>query len=206
LGVVYQSKKSIQGCDYNQAFHAPEVSRSHEEKKIQPVLVRPKKGKPGQKGPTREVINAVVIMKQRNPRYGCPRIAQQINAAFNLTINEDIVRRILQLTKDSGCSPPDIDGPHFTYQPAQRAINGRSAWFGSPALPIPISAKACSMPANNCIRVQGIQCNTLRESSLNLENHIQNNLSAIETRGRLTDRRSIATCCFKAIFSMAKLR
>ena len=32
--------------------------------------------KPGPKGPSKEVINAIVEMKQRNPRYGCPRIAQ----------------------------------------------------------------------------------------------------------------------------------
>lgn len=35
--------------------------------------------KPGPKGPSKEVIKAIVEMKQRNPCYGCPRIAQQIN-------------------------------------------------------------------------------------------------------------------------------
>ena len=40
--------------------------------------------KPGPKGPSREVVNAIVEMKQRNPRFGCPRIAQQINLAFGL--------------------------------------------------------------------------------------------------------------------------
>jgi hypothetical protein len=34
--------------------------------------------KPGPKGPSAELIDAVVDMKQRNPRWGCPRIAQQI--------------------------------------------------------------------------------------------------------------------------------
>jgi putative transposase len=34
--------------------------------------------KPGPKGPSEEVINAIVEMKQRNPIFGCPRIAQQI--------------------------------------------------------------------------------------------------------------------------------
>jgi len=34
--------------------------------------------KPGPKGPTQEVIAAVVDMKRRNPTWGCPRIAQQI--------------------------------------------------------------------------------------------------------------------------------
>src|SRR4029077_12450927 len=33
--------------------------------------------------------------KQRNPTWGCPRIAQQIALAFNIPIDKDIVRRIL---------------------------------------------------------------------------------------------------------------
>jgi len=54
-----------------------------------------KKGKPGPKGPSEELIKVVVEMKRRNPRYGCPRIAQQINKAFGLDIDIDVVRRIL---------------------------------------------------------------------------------------------------------------
>ena len=54
-----------------------------------------KKGKPGPKGPSTELIHAIVEMKRRNPRYGCPRIAQQINKAFGIDINKDVVRRIL---------------------------------------------------------------------------------------------------------------
>ncbi len=34
-------------------------------------------------------------MKRRNSRYGCPRIAQQINLAFGLELDKDIVRRVL---------------------------------------------------------------------------------------------------------------
>jgi transposase InsO family protein len=51
--------------------------------------------KPGPKGPSREVINAVTEMKRHSPRYGCPRIAQQINLAFGLTLDKDVVRRVL---------------------------------------------------------------------------------------------------------------
>ena len=51
--------------------------------------------KPGPKGPSKQVIDAIVEMKQRNPRYGCPRIPQQINLAFGLDLDKDIVRRIL---------------------------------------------------------------------------------------------------------------
>src|SRR5262245_41042175 len=34
-------------------------------------------------------------MKQRNPTWGCPHIADQINLAFGTSINKDVVRRIL---------------------------------------------------------------------------------------------------------------
>jgi hypothetical protein len=51
--------------------------------------------KPGPKGPSAELIHAVVEMKQRNPYWGCPRIAQQIDWAFHIQIDKDVVRRIL---------------------------------------------------------------------------------------------------------------
>src|SRR2546430_9583568 len=47
------------------------------------------------KGPRAELIRAVVEMKQRNPNWGCPRIAQQMALAFHIQINKDVVRRIL---------------------------------------------------------------------------------------------------------------
>ncbi len=51
--------------------------------------------KPGPKGPSAELIRAVVEMKQRNPNWGSPRIAQQIASAFHIEIDKDEVRRIL---------------------------------------------------------------------------------------------------------------
>ena len=60
------------------------------------LLYSPRGGrKPGPKGPSREVIRAIVEMKRRNPRYGCPRIAQQVNLAFGLDLDKDTVRRVL---------------------------------------------------------------------------------------------------------------
>ncbi len=61
------------------------------------LLYSPRGGnrKPGPKGPSKEVINAIVEMKQRNPRYGCPRIAQQINLALGSDLDKDTVRRVL---------------------------------------------------------------------------------------------------------------
>lgn len=36
-------------------------------------------------------------MKRRNPTWGCPQIAEQINLAFGTSINKDVVRRILAM-------------------------------------------------------------------------------------------------------------
>jgi putative transposase len=54
-----------------------------------------RRGKPGPKGPSAELIRAVVEMKLRNPNWGCPRIAQQIALAFPIQIDKAVVRRIL---------------------------------------------------------------------------------------------------------------
>ena len=60
------------------------------------LLYSPRGGrKPGPKGPSKEVVDAIVSMKQRNPRFGCPRIAQQISLAFGLDLDKDTVRRVL---------------------------------------------------------------------------------------------------------------
>jgi len=42
-----------------------------------------------------ELIQAIIEPKQRNPRFGCPRIAQQINKAFGMDIDKDLARRVL---------------------------------------------------------------------------------------------------------------
>lgn len=66
--------------------------------------------RPGPKGPSRELIAAVVEMKRRNPRMGCRKIAEQIWNAFGLAINKDVVRRILIRNYRQG---PGGDGPSW---------------------------------------------------------------------------------------------
>jgi len=53
------------------------------------------KRKPGPKGPSQELIQAIVELKQRNLRFGCRQIAQQIAKAFDVQIDKDVVRRVL---------------------------------------------------------------------------------------------------------------
>ena len=66
--------------------------------------------KPGPKGPSQEIVAAVVDMKRRNPTWGCPRIAQQIVLAFGILINKDVVRRILAARFQP---KPDSAGPSW---------------------------------------------------------------------------------------------
>jgi len=49
-------------------------------------------------------------MKQRNPRFGCRRIAQQIAFAFGIDIGKDLVRRVLA---QHYYPPPGAGGPSW---------------------------------------------------------------------------------------------
>jgi transposase InsO family protein len=75
------------------------------------LLFSPKlRKKSGPRGPSQEVIAAVLQMKQRNPTWGCPRIAQQIALAFDIRIDKDVVRRILTARYPP---QPDSVGPSW---------------------------------------------------------------------------------------------
>jgi len=68
-------------------FHSALTKRKYR------VLFSPKRRcRPGPKGPDKDLIDAVVAMKRRNPSWGCPRIAQQISLAFGVEIDKDVVR------------------------------------------------------------------------------------------------------------------
>ena len=83
-------------------FHRALVRR-----KYQRLFSAKRAKKPGPKGPSKELINAIIAIKQRNPRFGCPRIAEIISLTFGIPINKDVVRRILAL--------------HYKPQPGQPA-------------------------------------------------------------------------------------
>jgi len=58
-------------------FHHALVKRKYR------LLYSPRKRRrPGPKGPSKELISVVIEMKQRNPRFGCRKIAEQISRAF----------------------------------------------------------------------------------------------------------------------------
>jgi len=84
-------------------FHHVLVKRKYR------LLFSPRRrSQPGPKGPSQELIAAVVEMKRRNPTWGCRRIAEQIALAFGADIDKDVVRRILgtHYRPESGSSGP----------------------------------------------------------------------------------------------------
>jgi len=59
------------------------------------MFFSPERGRwPGPKRPAKELIDAVVGIKRRNPIWGWPRIARQITLAFGVGIDKGVVRRI----------------------------------------------------------------------------------------------------------------
>jgi putative transposase len=64
-------------------------------KKYRDLFSSKTKRKPGPKGPSKKLIQAIVEFKMRNPRCDCPRIAQQISDAFGIELSRDEVRRVL---------------------------------------------------------------------------------------------------------------
>jgi transposase InsO family protein len=65
--------------------------------------------KPGPKGPSAALIEAIIELKRRNPRFGCVRIALQIAHSFGVDLDKDVVRRVLAKhyrPGDSGANGP----------------------------------------------------------------------------------------------------
>jgi len=85
------------------AFHAALVQR-----KYRRLFTPKRRGKPGPKGPSPELVAAIVETKRRNSSWGCRRIAQQLSLVFGIEIDKDIVRRVLEkhFRPDPGTNGP----------------------------------------------------------------------------------------------------
>jgi hypothetical protein len=73
------------------AFHQALVRRKYQ--RLFSSSQCPKK--PGPKGPSEALIQAIVELKSRNPRFGCPRIARIISHTFVVDIDKNVVGRVL---------------------------------------------------------------------------------------------------------------
>ena len=72
-------------------------------KKYRDLFSSKPRRKSGPKGPSPEVIQAVLEFKRRNPWCGCPRIAEQISHAFGIDLDKDMVsiERVLDGRRDA---------------------------------------------------------------------------------------------------------
>ncbi|MCH7637075.1 MAG: helix-turn-helix domain-containing protein [Proteobacteria bacterium] len=106
------------------AFHAALVQRKYRR------LFSPKRrGKPGPKGPSPELIEAIIETKRRNPGWGCRRIAQQLCFVIGLDIDKDVVRRVLARHYRPG---PGAYGPSWlTILGHTKEVYGASICFGA---------------------------------------------------------------------------
>ena len=68
------------------AFHQALVRRKYQ--RLFSSILCPKK--PGPKGPGEALIQAIVELKSRNPRFGCPRIARIISHTFGVDIDKNV--------------------------------------------------------------------------------------------------------------------
>ena len=73
------------------AFHQALVRRKY--RRLFSSSPRPKK--PGPKGSSEALIRAIVELKSRNPRFGCPRIARIISRTFGIDIDKNVVHCVL---------------------------------------------------------------------------------------------------------------
>ncbi len=93
-------------------FHQALVKRKYR------LLYSPRKRRrPGPKGPSKELIDAVVEMKRRNPRFGCRKIAEQISSAFGVEINEATV---FPTCAQSALRTASVNLPPFAIEVSQR--------------------------------------------------------------------------------------
>ncbi len=85
-------------------FHQYLVQRKYR------LLFSPRtRSKPGPKGPSEQLIHAIIELKRRNPDFGCPRIALIISSIFGVEIDKDVVRRVLA----KHYHPKPGDGPSW---------------------------------------------------------------------------------------------
>ena len=87
------------------SFHRALVKRKYR------LIFTPKnRGKTGPRGPSPELVSAILEMKRRNPSFGYQRIADQISLVFDIEIDKDVVRRVLARHYGPG---PGSNGPSW---------------------------------------------------------------------------------------------
>ncbi len=119
---LFRSPRRIQRAAV--IIRPPTLQRFHEapkKRKYRLLFSSRSKGRPGPKDPSQKLIRAIVELRRRNPRFGCPTMALIISRTFGVEIDKDIVRRVLA----KHYHPPPHDGG-----PSWLTSIGHMSWQG----------------------------------------------------------------------------
>ena len=107
-----QCRTYPKGCHRPPAFDAPSVhqARSSQVRRLFSSTPRPKT--PGPKGPSAALIQAIVELKSRNPRFGCPDRADHLKT-FGVAIDKNVVNQVL--SKHYRPAPGGIGPPWLSF-------------------------------------------------------------------------------------------
>lgn len=94
LVVVSESAPALAQRRYSQTLNLLRFHTALKTHKYRWLYFPSRRRKPGPNGPASELIRAIVELKQRNPRFGCPRIAEQLAKIFGIEMDKDVVRRV----------------------------------------------------------------------------------------------------------------
>src|SRR5258706_2708231 len=91
-----QSRTHPKGRHCRTPLDAPRVSSGLVRRKYRRLFSSsPCSKKPGPKGPSEALIQAILELKSRYPRFGCPRIARIIAHTFGVDIDKNVVYRVV---------------------------------------------------------------------------------------------------------------
>jgi hypothetical protein len=106
----------------------------------------------GPQGPSKELIEAIVEIKRRNPRVGCPRIAQEIAHAFGIDINKDIA---------PGCDAPSTRACRPSPRLPRMTVRHRPFWTHQPLCGLSIGKEAEKHKPSGSILVSAFPCSSV---------------------------------------------
>ena len=118
---------------------------------------------PGPKGPSEALIQAIVELTSRTPRFGCPRIARIISRTFGANIDKNVVYRVL--SKHYRPTPGGT-GPRGCRSSATRQT-ACGAWTSVDASPSCSGATGCSWSwTNSRVASSASACTAVRSMAV----------------------------------------
>ena len=95
-GAFSESGTDPQGRHRTAPVHVADLPSGAGARQVPPIVfLKRATEEAGPKGPSESLIRAIVELKSRNPRFGCPRIARIISQTFGVDIDKNVVHRVL---------------------------------------------------------------------------------------------------------------